>query len=154
MIGATVKVQERLIAAVGPDSPPVKKAKFRNFGHAAASIRRDAQQSIKPAPKEERRGPRTRKGKRTRRGTHAAASAGQPVRTQRGAYRRAIIYHADEHGAMIGPRFSVIGASGQAHEHGGEYMGGTYPQRAVMGPALERQAARFSETWRGSIGPN
>jgi len=147
-----IKVVEQLLAKVGPDSPAVKDAKFRNFGHGAASIRKTARASIQRGPKEERTGVRSRKGTRTRRATHKPAPAGQPVRTQRGAVKRAIQYAADEQGALIGPVGSIMGESMEPHEKGGSYMGATYPQRAVMGPALEENAGRFATDWADSIG--
>lgn len=153
MLGMKVDLRAvNFVRAIGASSRPVQDARFRSFGHAAASIRKKARASIKTAPKEARKGARRRKGKRIRRATHKPAPEGSPVRTQRGAYRRAIAYHADDQGAIIGPMASVIGTSGQAHEHGGEYKGGTYGQRAVMGPALEESRDRFASGWADSIG--
>lgn len=112
------------------------KAAFRNFGHAAASIRKDAASTI-----ERSREP---------------SEPGQPPHTRRGQLPRAIRYAVDELGgdvgAVVGPRASLVGESGAAHEIGGEYKGTEFPERPFMGPALERALPRFAEQWRGSIG--
>jgi len=152
-----VKIDTRavnFVKTIGAKSPPVTSAKFRSFQHGAASTRKAARASIKTAPKGQKTGGRRKGGKKVRRAVHQAAPAGSPVRTQRGAYRKAIVYDANEDGAIIGPRASVIGTSGQAHEHGGSYRGGKYPQRPVMGPALELGAERFAANWEGAIGGN
>ena len=106
-------------------------ATFRNFGHAAASIRKDAQSTI-----ERSAGP---------------SPAGTPPHTRRGLIKNAITFFADKEGAVIGPRFSRAGTAGEAHEFGGEYKGGNFPARSFMEPALERQAPRFASSFGGSI---
>ena len=110
------------------------KAAFRNFGHAAARIRKDAQAFIvtddKPSP------------------------AGTPPHTkaQRGHnLRSAILYVADKLSAIIGPIASMIGEVGHAHEFGATFRGEKFDQRAFMGPALERNLDRFADEWAGSI---
>jgi len=110
-----------------------KKAGFKNFGHAAASISKDAKASIISSPD--------------------PSPAGSPPHTRkRNHYRRAIRYKAEQDGAVIGFAASVIGQAGRAHEFGGDYMGEIYPARPTMGPALERAAPRFGGSWEGSIG--
>jgi len=111
-----------------------ERARARNFGHAAAIIRKDAIASIVPDPL----------GK--------PSPKGRPVATRRGLVRRAIVYAADKYGAVIGPTANLVGTSMSAHEFGGEYKGGNYPARPTMGPALSRNTDRFAGSWRGSIG--
>ena len=106
-------------------------ASFRNFGHAAASIAKDARSSIQKSP--------------------VASEPGTPPNTRRGRLAGAIRYAADMEGAVIGPRFSVAGASGTAHEFGATYKGRDFLERPFMGPALERALPRFLDGWRGSI---
>ena len=134
-------------------SKSAEKAKFANFRHASARIRKDAMASIKRAPKELRISGKSRKKVRIRRAKHKAAPAGQPPYTQRGAVRRAIVFAADKTGAVIGPRESIIGTSASAHELGGTYKGARYPERPFMGPALVKNAARFASDWAGSVRP-
>lgn len=129
----------------------IDKAAYRNFGHAAASIRKAARDSIQKAPKEERRGARRRKGKAVRRATRAASPPGSPPFTGRGQIKRATVFDADKEGAVIGPRYSVLGTSAAAHEHGGEYRGANYPKRSFMLPAMEANLSRFAASWEGSI---
>lgn len=111
----------------------VEKAAYRNFGHAAASLSKDVKNTLQTAP-----GP---------------SVPGKPPHTHKGAYlRRAIRYAADKEGAVIGPVASLVGTSGAAHEFGGRYRSGDYPQRPFMQPALERALPRFGGEWAGSIG--
>jgi hypothetical protein len=109
------------------------KATYRNFHHAAASISKDAKSTLEKAD-----GP---------------SDPGKPPHTHKGVYmRRAVRYAANKEGAVIGPRGSVVGESGAAHEFGEKYRGTDYPERPFMRPALERNLGRFADTWRGSIG--
>jgi hypothetical protein len=132
MIGVRTKIQV--------DSKPVEdaaqKAAYRSFGHAAASIRKDARASIKP------------RGKRT-----GPSLPGEPVRTKRGGYlaRRAILYHADKEGAVVGFAASKIDQAMEVHEHGGTRGGAKFPKRPTMQPALERNLARFHRSWDRAI---
>ena len=152
MIGWSVKFDANLIQKVGPDSRAVKSAKYRNFGHAAASIRKTARASIENAPSGSRRGVRRRKGKIVARARAGASRPGQPPHTRRGALRNAILYDVNERSAIIGPRLSRIGQSGAVHEFGEIYKGTDYPERPYMGPALQASLGRFLDSWRGSIG--
>src|SRR6185369_9630139 len=85
-----------------------EKAAFRNFGHAAASIRKDAQSTIEKS--------------------ESASAPGTPPHTRRGLLKRAIRFDADRRRAVIGPVASLVGESGAAHEFGGEYKGEDYPE--------------------------
>jgi len=108
------------------------KAAFRNFSHAAASIRKDAGASIEKAE-----GP---------------SPPGQPPHTRRRLLPRALRFDVNKQGAVIGPRASVAGTAGSAHELGGSYKGQEFPERPFMLPALERAIPRFAGSWKGSIG--
>ena len=110
-----------------------ERAGFRNFGHAAASLRKDAIASIENSP--------------------VPSDPGEPPHTRRRRLLpRAIRYAVDKQGAVVGPVASVAGEVGQAHEFGGRYMEQNYPERPFMFPALERAAPRFAGEWRGSVG--
>lgn len=128
MIGSTtqfVDTSKRVTVAT-------EKAAYRNFKHAAASIRKEAIESIVKAE-----GP---------------SAPGTPPHTRRNQLRRAIVFDADQYGAIIGPRHSVVGEAGAAHEFGGEFKGGMFPERSYMGPALEANLDRFAAEWAGSVG--
>jgi len=147
-----VKIATNFLQAVGPQSKPVKDAKFRNFGHAAASIRKNAQRSIKSAPPETRTRARRRRGRIVARARAGASRPGQPPFTRRGQLRRAILWDVNEQSAIVGPRFNVVGLSGAAHELGEQYKGNEYPERPYMGPALDKAIPRFAASWEASIG--
>lgn len=124
------------------DAKPVlraaKTAKYRNLGHAGASIRKDAMASIEPGegPSEPGEPPHT----------HPRGGRG------RGRLPRSIRYARE--GAdrvVIGPRASVIGQAMVAHEFGGTHRGAAYSKRPVMGPALMRALPRIGSQWKGSI---
>jgi hypothetical protein len=120
------------------------KAAFRNIQRAAFAIYKDSAASIKdePGPSKPGTPPHTHTT-RTRRG-----------KLRKGRLPKAIVYHADKHSmdAVIGPRFSVVGLAGEAHEKGEVFYGTDYPDRAFMGPALDRQAEAFGNSFRGSLG--
>lgn len=129
MIKATARTENRFHRV----KKAADKGAFRNFFHAASSIRKDAASSIigSPEPSEEGEPPHTRR---------------------RNFLRRAIRFDADKEGAVIGTMASVIGTAGEAHEKGIVYKGVDFPERAFMFPALERQIPRFAGEWKGSIG--
>jgi hypothetical protein len=110
----------------------VDRAAFKNFGHAAARIRKDAIESIVVSP--------------------VASTPGTPPHTRRKQLTNAIVFDANKDGAVIGPRFSRVGDAGAAHEFGGEFRGQLYPERQFMLPALESNLDRFADEWRGSVG--
>lgn len=115
-----------------------EKAAYRSFGHAAASIRKDARASIKSRGK-----------------TTGPSRLGEPVRTKRGRggglARRAILYKADKEGAVIGFAASKIDKAMEVHEHGKTRGGVKFPERPTMQPALERNLARFHKSWDSAI---
>lgn len=126
-----------------------EQARFRNFGHAASVIRKDAQSTIKTGGQ---MGRDKTTGRFTKRGRGTGSTPGTPPETRRGQIRRAIVYAADKYGAVIGPTSNLMDQSASAHEFGGTYKGQQFPKRPFMGPALERQTDRFAGSWRGSIG--
>lgn len=131
MIGATTQVQTNHRKV----TKAVKTAAFKNLGHAAARIAKDAKESVVRAE-----GP---------------SEPGTPPHTHRGKFlSRAIRFDNDREAkdAVIGPRESIVGTAGSAHEHGGEYKGATFPERKFMFPAMERNLDRFAGDWAGSVG--
>ena len=109
------------------------QSSFRNLGHAAASIRKTAIESIIVAE-----GP---------------SDPGTPPHTRRRQLKRAIKYDVDHaaESALIGPEASIVGEAGAAHEFGGQFRGEEYPERPFMEPALETNVDRFASEWAGSI---
>lgn len=109
---------------------------FRSISHAAAAIRSTARRLI------------------TR--SKEPSQPGEPVHTRRGKAKRsdAILYDADRHrdDAVIGFTHSVMDTAMGAHELGGEYKGGEFPERPTMGPALDANLVRFADEFKGSIG--
>ncbi|HJS06195.1 MAG TPA: hypothetical protein VJ809_01000 [Pirellulales bacterium] len=130
MIGAEVKTEnhtDRVIKAVD-------EAAFKNLGHAAATIRKDAVESIVVAE-----GP---------------SPEGTPPHTRRRQLKRAIRFDYDkaDQSAVVGPMASIVGESAAAHELGGDFHGQEFPERPFMVPAMEKNLDRFAGDWAGSIG--
>lgn len=129
-------------------TPIIERAKdagFRNTGHAAASIRKTAIESMEEAegPSPPGEPPHTHTSGVTRKG-----------RKRPGVLPKSITFDNDRESqtALIGPRFSVVGLAGEAHEFGGEFRGDDYPERPFMEPALMQNIDRFASDWAGSIG--
>lgn len=141
MIGMAIQIVNNLHRI----APAAERAAFKNVGHAAASLRKDAIASIEEGDGASPPGtpPHTHTQKTTRAG-----------KTRLGHLPRAITFAHDRKAmsAVIGPRESVVGTAGQAHEHGGEYKGEHYPPRPFMVPAMDRNLDRFADDWRGSVG--
>jgi len=112
----------------------VGKANFKNITNAAASIAKDAKSSLIRSPE--------------------ASQPGTPPHTRRGLLARAIRFDVaqDKKSAVIGPRESIVGTSGEAMEFGGDYKGENFPPRPFMAPALEHAIPRLAGEWAGSIG--
>lgn len=130
MIGFNLQIVDQMKRV----TDATEKATFRNLGHAANRIMKDAKASLVTAE-----GP---------------SPEGQPPHTHRGAYlRRAVRYDHDRKDqiAVIGPVASIVGDAGAAHEFGGEFRGEEYPERKFMLPALEKNIDRFAGDWAGSI---
>lgn len=128
MFTTKVKIEDRTKRV----KTAAEQAAFRNFAHAAASIRKDAASSIEVSPE--------------------PSAPGEPPHTRRRLLPRSMRFAADKEGAVVGPQASVAGQAGSAHEFGGRYKGQSFPQRPFMLPALERAIPRFAGSWRGSIG--
>lgn len=128
MFGLKIKTEDRTKRV----KDAADKAAFRNFGHAAASIRKDVVASIETSPE--------------------PSPPGEPPHTRRRLLPRAMRFAVDKQGAVIGPMASVAGQVGSAHEFGGQFRGDQYPERPFMLPALERAVPRFAGQWRGLIG--
>lgn len=139
MIGTEFKFEDRTKRV----DTATEKASFRNFSHAAAAIRKDAVESIKneAGPSDPGTPPHTHTGGITKKG-----------KVRKGNLQRAITYDADKGSAVIGPRESVVGLAGRAHELGEELHGDEYPERSYMEPALDLNMGRFASEWAGSIG--
>lgn len=123
----------------------LRKATYRNLGHAAASIRKAAVESIKPGegPSPPGTPPHTQTQKVTKKG-----------KVRKGQLPRAIVYTVDKEKqmALIGPRASVVGESAKAHEFGGQFKDETFPKRPFMGPALAAKKDGLASHWAGSLG--
>ena len=120
------------------------------ISRAAGRVRKTAQKSIEPAPKVGKV-KRTKKGQKKPRRRTIPSRPGTPVHTRSGQARRAIQYAAETDNAFIGPVYSKMGTSMEAHEHGGQYKGENYPERSVMGPALTKESAQFAADFAGVI---
>jgi hypothetical protein len=110
----------------------VKDASFKSVGHLAATIRKGAMASIDISPE--------------------SSEPGDAPNSRDGRLARAIVFHVDKQTdtAVIGPRKSVVGEAGAAHEHA-EKIGITkFPERPFMFPELERNIPRFGETFAAS----
>jgi len=107
---------------------------FKNIGHAAASLMKDARRSISNSKR--------------------ASRPGRPPNTRRGLFRRAIRFEmgSDRKSAAVGFIESLVGQSAKAQEFGGRYKEQNYPERPTMGPALERNKHRFAGQFAGRIG--
>jgi phage gpG-like protein len=111
------------------------KAAYRNFRHAGFSIAKAAKALIVKSPDPSKPGsPPTTRGK------------------ARKSLKSAIFTNSDKESAMIGPRASFVGTSGEVHEFGKSRGGEQFPQRSFMGPALQASLPRFAADWQGSIG--
>jgi len=113
----------------------VSRAAFRNIFHASASIAKDMKGSIRTSER--------------------PAPAGQPPRTRRRKRLKFAIRFAvdkQKNRSVIGPRASIVGKAGKAHEFGGSYKGESFEARPFAQPALERGIPRFAGSFRGSIG--
>ena len=130
MIGIRVKIIDRTSSVKRASD----RANFKNMGHAAASLRRRAQRSIK-------------RGKK-------AGPVGQPPRTRKRRLPSSIFFAAERDGlsAIVGTTYSRVGEVGAAHEHGENYMGQEFPERSFMQPALEEESNRMPSYWLHSVG--
>ncbi|HJS06712.1 MAG TPA: hypothetical protein VJ809_03605 [Pirellulales bacterium] len=141
MIGLAVTIND----STQQVAQKLERAVVSSVGHAAASLRKRAIESIQPSdqPSPSGKPPHTR--------LRVSRKTGK---VRPGQLQRAIVFDHDKtnHVAVIGPRASVVGQSGKAHEFGGAYKGGDFPQRPFMGPALDQTADRFGDDFAGSLG--
>jgi hypothetical protein len=82
------------------------------------------------------------------------APVGQPVRTRRGAIKKAILFapEKDRGRVTIGPAASRLGKStAGAHEFGQRFRGRKYPARPFMGPALTTAAPKLPKRWQNIL---
>ena len=130
MIGATATTEDNF----GRVQTAADRSTFKNLGHAAATIRKEAAASIKvsgePSP------------------------PGTPPHTRRRQLKGAIRYDVDRANdlAVVGAEASKVGQSASPHELGGEFKGEDFPERPFMFPALETNLDRFAGEYKGSIG--
>lgn len=111
-----------------------ERAQFRNLGHAANRIMKDAKASIAT--------------------DQDPSTVGEPPHTKGKSghnLRAAIRYDATKTDAVIGPMASYVDQAGAIHEFGQEFAGRDYPERPFMQPALEQNLDRFAADWKGSI---
>lgn len=129
MIGATVKTMFSSLTV----ERKAKDGSIQALDHAAAAIRLTARRSIRRSDK--------------------YSDPGTPPNTRKGQLLEAILYavEKDAGAAVIGPTWDMMGVSATTHEFGGEYMGGHYPARPFMGPALEAIRPRLPSFWEASI---
>ena len=81
------------------------------------------------------------------------SEAGSPPHTRRGQLPRAILFDVDRAAAIavIGPVASQVGASGKAHEFGGEFRGDAFEPRPFMGPALDANLEQIPAGLDGEV---
>jgi hypothetical protein len=130
MIGTKVKVEphtSRVAAAAD-------RATFKNLGHAAARVMRDARAKFEKSAE--------------------PSEPGQPPHTRKGQMPRSIRFDVSRpaQSAVIGPRESIVGESGAAHELGETFHDDDFVERPFMLPALEDNVDRFASDWGYSIG--
>jgi hypothetical protein len=140
MMGMDIKIEDRTHRV----KDAADRAGFRNVGHAVASIRKDAIESIVPGdgPSEPGTPPHTQTGGVTRKG-----------KLRRGNLPRSIRFAVDsmKQEAVVGPMHSIMGEAGAAHEHGEEFLGDDYPERPFMRPAGDKNFDRFGDSFANSF---
>jgi len=133
MIGFQVKLEREMTRNL---ERLAEKGLFRSISHTAAAIRSTARRFITRSKR--------------------SAEPGEPVHTRKGRAKRgdSILYFVDREldEGIVGFTHSVMGESMAAHEHGGRYMGGDFPARPTMQPALEANLMRFADETEYSIG--
>jgi hypothetical protein len=108
-MSATVKIEDR----TSDVRRAMRRATFKNLGHAGASLRLAARRLI-----------RTRQN---------SSDPGTPPHTRKGALRNSILYAVEgDHTAVIGPASHLISDVAAAHEHGG-----TQRPRSLRGESKE-----------------
>jgi len=131
MIDISVTVEDNTNAIV----QAAEKASYDNLRHAGLSIGRTAKDSIDKSD--------------------SPSAPGRPPNTRgrgRKSLKSAIFASSDKDSAIIGPRYSYVGDSGEAHEFGRPRGGTNFDERPFMGPALTASLPRFAADWQGTIG--
>lgn len=151
MIGAKVSITQQLVRLL---SAKAADATYRNLGHAAASLRKEAVGSVKVSRQIiGYRRFKTKSGASKTIKIYKPSPKGTPVFTRRGLMKRAIRFDVSKNrkSAVIGPQKSVLGIAGSVHEFGKHHLGTNYPERPTMTPALIKSTDRMAADWAGSI---
>ena len=120
----------------------IKKAPPPTVTVTAAPLKRNAKGQFKKGS--------GKRGRKVRR--RIPSPRGTPPHTHTGLLPRAIGYAVEGSTAVIGTQYSMIGTGGEPHEEAGEYKGDVFPDRAFMGPALDKTSPLFGPKFQGSIG--
>lgn len=123
----------------------VEKAAFKNFAHAAASIRKDAIESIEEHTEPIGWMTLTLGGETKKVKVYQPSPTGTPPYSHRRGkmfFRRAIRFDATKEDVIVGPTHSESDTIMEKHEHG---------ERPFMGPAMEANLQRFASSWAGAV---
>lgn len=122
-MSTTIKIEDNTDAV----RKAMRRAAFKNLGHAGASLRLAARRLI-----------RTRQ---------TASDPGSPPSTRKGALRNSILYAVEgDHTVVIGPSVTLISDVARVHEHGG-----TQRPRSLRGKS-EVQLLTAGTNWKLEIG--
>lgn len=82
-----------------------------------------------------------------------ASTPGSPPNTRRGLLKRSLLFGLDKsrRRVLVGPAGSLIGTSMTAHEFGGTYRKRHYPKRPLMGPVINKTAAKLPKLWENAV---
>lgn len=135
----------------------VEKAAYKNFKHAAASVRKSIIAGIQISKDTIgwiTTNKKTKRGKRIRKRIYKPSPVGHPVYSHRNKsfVSRGVRFDADADDAVIGFAKSKYGDVMEVHEKGGQRFGQQFDQRPTVQPGLEANLERFAGDWRGSIG--
>lgn len=130
-----------------------RRGSVESLAQAGALVRGVAQRSIAIMNRKAKKRRKRRGAPAGPRGSRNASRPGTPPHSRRGRLKRAILFEVEDRdrNVVIGPTANVVGTSASAHEFGGRYRGGRYPERPFMGPALERVRNRLSKFWENSL---
>ena len=112
----------------------VTRSVIANIRHGAFAIRKTIRESINKSAD--------------------PSAPGKPVATRgkRGNVKASIFAAIEADNAIIGPRYSMVGLSMEAHEFGKQFKGDSFAARPTSGPGLTANTDRFAESFRGSVG--
>lgn len=153
-----ITVRTRTSTDMGKVIRKARQESFKNLGHAGAALRKAASRKIKKAPMRVVRGAdgkpvKDDSGKSVKE-ARPSSPGSPPHYTRKGPnLKRAILFKVQrqQERVLIGPAFSMVGASASAHEHGGRFGDETFPQRSFMGPTLQEEMPRIPAMWRGVV---